>query len=560
MSDPVDQPLVAGRYRLTGLLGHGGTADVHRAVDTTNGRVVAVKLLRSTDPALARRLSHEAKALRQLHHPNLVGLLDAGVADDGRGFLVVELVEGSSLAASLTAGPRPPATVAAVAAEVADALAAVHAAGIVHRDVKPGNILLDADGHARLADFGIASLADASMLTATGTTLGTAAYMAPEQLEHHAVGPAADVWSLGLVLLECLVGRRLYEGRPAEVVARRLAGPVPLPDDLPAPWRLLLGGMLDHDPRRRPSAPDVAALVAAPAFATPWAPSTGAAARTGRQPAAEPGAGPHELTPSAMGPSPAAAGGSVGATTLAATVAATAVDDATRPLSPPTEAASPDPTVLGPTIRSVWRRPSGRTVAATAVTAALVIVVLAVLLGGGAPHHTSATRHRARTTTPPHSSTSSSGSSGSSSASSSSSPTTTTTTEPATAAAATTLTDLGRDLAGGALSPDQATALVRDVGAAVLDAADGNTTAADNALTSAEDTVAKAFASGNLSTTEDTQLVDDLATLASALGLPTPTVPTTSTSSTPGPAGPPAGNGGPGNGGPGNGGPGKNGH
>jgi len=119
----------------------------------------------------------------------------------------------------------------------------------VHRDVKPANILIGADGLARLTDFGIARLVDTSTLTLTGTMLGTATYMAPEQLENHAVGPSADVWSLGIVLLECLTGERVYAGTPSEVLARRMAGPVTLPDGLPVPWKLLLTGCSRPRPR-----------------------------------------------------------------------------------------------------------------------------------------------------------------------------------------------------------------------------------------------------------------------------------------------------------------------
>ena len=258
-----------GRYRLGELLGRGGMADVYRAVDEVDGRPVAVKLVRSSDPLLAHRLAHEARAMGAVDHPGLVRMLNSGLSDN-HAFLVLDLVEGETLADSVGRGPLPPATVAAVGSAVAGALACVHSHGIVHRDVKPGNVLLGADGRPRLADFGVARLADSSStLTVAGTTLGTAAYMAPEQLEDHDVGPAADVWALGMVLLECLLGRRIYEGTATEVVSRRLAGPVPMPGDLPAAWRHLLGTMLHDQPSRRPPAAVVAAMLAAPSFSTP---------------------------------------------------------------------------------------------------------------------------------------------------------------------------------------------------------------------------------------------------------------------------------------------------
>ena len=268
---PVDE-LLCGRYRIDRRIGQGGMADVFRAVDTDDGRAVAVKLVRSADPELARRFAQEAKALARLVHPGMVRLLDAGVHDE-QAFLVMELVEGPTLAARLRRGPLSPRRTAMLGGTLAGALAYVHAQGIVHRDVKPANVLLGPGSRVRLADFGIARLAGTSSLTATGTTLGTAGYMAPEQLEHHDVGPAADVWSLGMILLECLTGRRVYQGSPTEVVARRLAGPVPVPDDLPAPWRMLLEGMLAHDPRSRLSAEHVGTLLGAAPFGEPWDPA-----------------------------------------------------------------------------------------------------------------------------------------------------------------------------------------------------------------------------------------------------------------------------------------------
>jgi hypothetical protein len=261
--------LLADRYRLGQLLGRGGMSDVHRAVDERTGVAVAVKLVRSGDAELARRLAQEVQLLEGFTHPGLVRLLDTGVAGD-QAYLVMELVEGPTLAQRLRAGPLTPAATAELGATLADALAYVHASGIVHRDIKPPNVLLTPEGRPKLADFGIARVVDASSLTLAGTTLGTAAYMAPEQLQYHQVGPAADVWSLGIVLLECLTGRRVYEGAAAEVVARRLASPRPLPADLPAPWRLVLSGMLEHRPEARLAAADVASMLPAPALQAPW--------------------------------------------------------------------------------------------------------------------------------------------------------------------------------------------------------------------------------------------------------------------------------------------------
>ena len=259
----------AGRYRLGALLGQGGMSDVYAATDERRGTAVAVKVVRSADPELGRRLTQEVRVLERVAHPGLVRLLDAGLAD-GHTYLVMELVAGSTLDGVLRDGPLGRGAHATLGAEMADTLAYVHAQGIVHRDVKPSNILVMPDGQARLGDFGIARLLDASTLTLAGTTLGTAAYMAPEQLEDHQVGPNADIWSLGMVLLECLTGHRVYEGSPGEIVARRLSGPVPLPFDLPVVWRLLLTGMLDHRPDQRLDGAAVAALLATAPFRSPW--------------------------------------------------------------------------------------------------------------------------------------------------------------------------------------------------------------------------------------------------------------------------------------------------
>ena len=247
-------------------------SDVFRATDERSGDVVAVKIVRSGDPEFANRLTQEARALSRFEHPGLVRLLDSGVTGD-MAYLVMEYVDGASLAETLRRGPLGAAATAELGASLAGALAYVHERGVVHRDIKPANILLDSGGHARLADFGIARLIDTTTLTVVGTTLGTASYMAPEQLEDHQVGPGADVWSLGIVLLECLTGERVYTGTPSEVIARRLAGPVPLPATLPVPWKTLLGGMLDHRPDQRLRASEVSALLATSVFSAPWDPA-----------------------------------------------------------------------------------------------------------------------------------------------------------------------------------------------------------------------------------------------------------------------------------------------
>ncbi|MDO9496581.1 MAG: serine/threonine-protein kinase, partial [Nocardioides sp.] len=173
--------------------------------------------------------------------------------------LVMELVEGPTLSAHAQAGPVAPDEVASIGAQLADALAYAHAQGIVHRDVKPGNVLLGANGRVKLADFGIARLiGDTVRHTKTGTAIGTAAYLSPEQVLGEEITPAADVYSLGLVLLEVLTSERAFPGSPTESALARLNRDPDLPETLPEPWRRLLGAMTTRDPAARPGADAVA--------------------------------------------------------------------------------------------------------------------------------------------------------------------------------------------------------------------------------------------------------------------------------------------------------------
>lgn len=263
MLDPVPlTPLLGGRYRLGRALGHGGSADVHAAVDERTGDEVAVKLLRGSEDlgegSGAGRRGSEVRALERLRHPNLVEMLDAGT-EAGRDYLVMTLVEGPTLRQALATGPVSPGRAARIGAAVAEGLACVHACGVVHRDVKPGNVLLGPGARVRLADFGIARLLSATRVTATGVAVGTAGYLAPEQVSGSAVGTPADVYALGLVLLEALTGRREYDGAPLEAAVARLHRRPRVPDDLPRGWRALLSAMTDDDPSARPTAAEVAA-------------------------------------------------------------------------------------------------------------------------------------------------------------------------------------------------------------------------------------------------------------------------------------------------------------
>lgn len=252
--------VVADRYRLGAALGQGSMANVYRAVDQRLERDVAVKLFHpGQDFATRSRFGAEAQALARLSHPGLVGIHDAGVEGD-RPYLVMELVDGESLRDRLLGGPLDADEVVLLGARLALALAHVHGNGVVHRDVKPSNIVLDAHGSPHLADFGIALLLDAARLTTSNEIMGTAAYLSPEQILGDDVGQAADVYSLGLVLLECLTGELEYPGvSRVESALARLHRPPRMPDDMPAVLRQLLTAMTARQPGDRPTAGDCAA-------------------------------------------------------------------------------------------------------------------------------------------------------------------------------------------------------------------------------------------------------------------------------------------------------------
>ncbi|MFI5688045.1 serine/threonine-protein kinase [Streptomyces sp. NPDC051636] len=257
---PLRGAVLAGRYRLDALLGRGGAADVHEAFDLQLRRPVAVKVFRAGgDTQTEERFAEEAFLLARLQHPGLVTVHDFG-RERGRPFLVMELLKGSTLRARIASGPLPRAEVCVLGAALADALAHVHAAGVVHRDVKPSNILMDEAGIPHLTDFGISRLIDGTTRTATGALVGTAAYLAPEQVMGREVGPAADVYALGLTLLECLKGRLEYDGAPLEAAIARLHRPPVIPTSLDGDLSRLLRAMTARDESERPAA-DVCADV-----------------------------------------------------------------------------------------------------------------------------------------------------------------------------------------------------------------------------------------------------------------------------------------------------------
>jgi len=254
---PVPGDVIDGRYVVDELLGRGGMAEVYRARDTETERCVALKVLRGVEPHDARRFRSEVDVLARLDHPGLVKLCGSGT-HDGVPYLVLDLAEGPTLAHELAAGPLPEERAVAVAQEVAEALAHAHRIGVVHRDVKPSNILCDEHGHARLADFGIARLAGAPSLTRTGQMVGSAPYLAPEQVEGAGVGPPADIYALGLVVIECLTGRPCYPGGQLDAAVARLHRPPAVPEGTPQWLGALLTAMTERSPERRPTAAAVA--------------------------------------------------------------------------------------------------------------------------------------------------------------------------------------------------------------------------------------------------------------------------------------------------------------
>jgi serine/threonine-protein kinase len=281
----------AHRYALESRIATGGMGEVWRATDTVLGRDVAVKLLKAEyadNKTFRSRFETEARHAASLHHPGVAAVYDFGEsgATDGSGvarpYLVMELVDGQPLSALLHPGqPLDPDATRDLLAQAADALAAAHAAGIVHRDVKPANLLVTPGRTVKITDFGIARAAEGIALTETGQVMGTPQYLSPEQARGDTATPASDVYSLGVVAFECLAGRRPFAAEtPVATALAHLRDPVPdLPDDVPADLAAVVRRALAKAPEDRfADASELAAALRDPGAVAPTAGATAVAA------------------------------------------------------------------------------------------------------------------------------------------------------------------------------------------------------------------------------------------------------------------------------------------
>jgi serine/threonine protein kinase len=264
---------IADRYQLDRRIAVGGMGEVWEAQDTRLGRSVAVKVLRpelTDDPEFLHRFRIEARTVASLDHAGIAGVHDYGEDEGSNGrrtaWLVMELVRGEPLSTLIARGPLTTDETLRIVEEAAWALQAAHERGFVHRDVKPGNILVRTDGMVKLTDFGIAKAADAVPVTRSGMVMGTAHYIAPEQASGAEAGPAGDVYSLGIVGYECLAGHRPFRAESAVAVAMMQVRdqPPPLPATIPMHARELIEAVLVKDPTQRYSTGgEFAAAVAA---------------------------------------------------------------------------------------------------------------------------------------------------------------------------------------------------------------------------------------------------------------------------------------------------------
>ncbi len=388
-SPPIEDVVLAGRYRLHSLLGAGGMAEVYDGRDERLARPVAVKLLRPDLAAVAdlrRRFELEARAAARLTHPNVVAVYDAG-EDNGRSYIVMERLRGESLADTIERGPVDLAWLHRLAGDVLGALGAAHEAGIIHRDIKPANILFGPDGRAKVADFGIARVVEspaaeaanvetAAALTGTGLVVGTAAYLAPERAMGEPATPQSDLYSLGVVLYEALTGTKPFPGTtPVAIAAAAVQGaaqdPLALRPDADRQFVSVIGRAMALDPAQR------------------YASAAEMAADLRRQPPPVteimPAGRPVPLPLGPQIPPPALPAPPLAPPAAAASVAASA----TRPLP-----GSPEP-LFAPHPRRRWVLP----VLAAGAVLALVVVLIVAQSGSGKSANSTTTTTPGVTTT-----------------------------------------------------------------------------------------------------------------------------------------------------------------
>lgn len=268
-SEATEYSILQGRYRIMEFIARGGMASVYRATDEVLHRDVAVKLFPVSDgETTADCQSNELRILASLNHPNLVALFDAGVERfvepvRSRMYLVMELLTGDTLRAKLQADGLSSREVAEIGSDLAEGLEYIHEQGVVHRDVKPSNVLMviypgsDGRSRAKLSDFGVASAQASAQEASETTTGGTAAYLSPEQIRGEEVGPGSDIYSLGLVLLECFSGHLEYPGQSFASALARLGREPEIPSHLSTVWRHLLSSMTARNPAERPLIRDI---------------------------------------------------------------------------------------------------------------------------------------------------------------------------------------------------------------------------------------------------------------------------------------------------------------
>lgn len=304
--------LLGGRYRLDERIGGGGMGEVWRGTDEVLGRTVAIKIMLPSlldEPGFAERFRAEARTMARLTHPGVVNIYDYN-SDGQSAFLVMEYIDGDPLSRTLArVGRLTAARTMALIAQAADALQAAHDAGIVHRDVKPGNLMVRANGTLVLTDFGVAR-SDLAGITGTGMLLGTASYLSPEQAAGQVATPASDVYGLGVVAYQCLAGRRPFEGdNPLEIAMKHIQSlPPPLPADIPPAVVDIVMRALAKDPADRwPSAAALAEAARAVA-ASLGPPAPGGSAAPATAPSSPAPGTPSGYPPSAYIPAQPGAG------------------------------------------------------------------------------------------------------------------------------------------------------------------------------------------------------------------------------------------------------------